>query len=543
MDIKTAAAYIRVSTEDQIEYSPDAQLRELREYASSHNMILDDRFVYADEGISGRKADKRPAFQEMIRTAKLKDHPFDVILVHKFDRFARSREDSVVYKSMLKRCGVDVISIKEPLAEGSYSGVMEAIYESFAEAYSINLGTEVKKGMTEKARRGEIQTAPPYGYMLAQATGNRQQATGYAVGVVIDRPPNAPPPQSPSVGADDHIGPSMRSASAPVWADDHIGPNPRTFVPHPIEAEYVREIFRRFASGEGLFPIAKWLTASGQRTHRGNAFENRTVEYILRNPVYVGKLRWNPARRSRRDFDDPEIIVADGHHEPLISMELWDACQKRMAEVKALHPYHGRPAGDRHHWLCGIVRCAACDSTLIWSKPYYLKCNNYVRGRCSHTQHIKAELLEQAVIAQLKAHVLEGPPPAARLIRLTGKVDSRLQLLRHQLDAVEKKQERLLEAYLNGADIPIPRYNEMTAAMNEEAAALRAELESLESSGAPSAAEQSASLRSQISATLATLESETATLAQKHEAAAALIEHCTFDKSTMLLSITYRLTV
>lgn len=521
MEIKTAAAYIRVSTEDQTEYSPDAQLRELREYAAAHSMILDDRFVYADEGISGRKADKRPAFQEMIRTAKLKDHPFDVILVHKFDRFARSREDSVVYKSMLKRCGVDVISIKEPLAEGSYSGVMEAIYESFAEAYSINLGTEVKKGMTEKARRGEIQTAPPYGYMLAQSPVASHQSPVQSL---------LSGEKAAQCGPDEGSPVPMPSAS-------------RTFVPHPIEAEYVREIFRRFAAGEGLLPIAKWLTASGQRTHRGNAFENRTVEYILRNPVYIGKLRWNPARRSRRDFDDPDIIVSDGHHEPLISMELWDACQKRMAEVKALHPYHGRPAGDRHHWLCGIVRCAACDSTLIWSKPYYLKCNNYVRGRCSHTQHIKAELLEQAVIAQLKAHVLEGPPPAARLIRLTGKVDSRLQLLRHQLDAVEKKQERLLEAYLNGADIPIPRYNEMTAAMNEEAAALRAELESLEASGAPSAAEQSASLRSQIAATLSTLESETATTAQKHEAAAALIEHCTFDKSSMLLSITYRLTL
>ena len=153
MDIKTAAAYIRVSTEDQTEYSPDAQLRELREYAAAHGMLLDDRFIYADEGISGRKADRRPAFMEMIRTAKLKEHPFDVVLVHKFDRFARSREDSVVYKAMLKRCGVDVVSIKEPIADGSYGGVMEAIYESFAEAYSINLGQEVKKGMTEKALR------------------------------------------------------------------------------------------------------------------------------------------------------------------------------------------------------------------------------------------------------------------------------------------------------------------------------------------------------------------------------------------------------
>ena len=53
MDIKTAAAYIRVSTEDQTEYSPDAQLRELREYAAAHGMLLDDRFIYADEGLPG----------------------------------------------------------------------------------------------------------------------------------------------------------------------------------------------------------------------------------------------------------------------------------------------------------------------------------------------------------------------------------------------------------------------------------------------------------------------------------------------------------
>lgn len=506
MDIKTAAAYIRVSTEDQTEYSPDAQLRELREYANAHSMILDDRFIYADEGLSGRKADRRPAFQEMIRTAKLKEHPFDVILVHKFDRFARSREDSVVYKSMLKRCGVEVISIKEPLAEGSYGGVMEAIYESFAEAYSINLGQEVKKGMTEKALRGEIQTAPPYGYMLS-----------------------AKPPISPEAIGDGDRRQAVEGS--------------RTFVPHPVEAEYVRELFRRFSAGEGLFTLAKWLTATGQRTHRGTPFENRTVEYILRNPIYIGKVRWNPAGRTRRDFDNPNIILADGHHEPLISQELWDQCQQRMAEVKAKWKYHGRPAGDRHHWLCGIVRCAACGSTLIWAKPYYLKCNNYVRGRCEHSQHIKAELLEQAVIAQLKAHVLAGPPPAARLVRLSSNADTRLSLLRRQLEAVEKKQNRLLEAYLNGADIPIPRYNEMSAAMEAEAVALRAELETLEVNTAPSAAEQSAALRAQIAATLATLESETATTAQKHDAATSLIDSCTFDKSSMLLTITYRLTI
>ena len=67
-------------------------------------------------------------------------------------------------------------------------------------------------------------------------------------------------------------------------------------VPIPEEAALVQSIFDRFIAGDGLFPIAKWLNDMGVRTHRGNRFENRTIEYILRNPVYIGKMRWNPRR-------------------------------------------------------------------------------------------------------------------------------------------------------------------------------------------------------------------------------------------------------
>jgi len=95
------ACYIRVSTDDQTEFSPDAQLRAIKEYAKRNNIVLTKEHIYIDEGISGKRADKRPAFQLMIATAKSKPKPFDVILVHKFDRFARSREDSVVNKSLL----------------------------------------------------------------------------------------------------------------------------------------------------------------------------------------------------------------------------------------------------------------------------------------------------------------------------------------------------------------------------------------------------------------------------------------------------------
>lgn len=99
--MKTVCAYIRVSTDSQEEYSPDAQIRLLKEYAASHDMTIID--IYQDLGISGRNADKRPQFQDMIAMAKSKEHPYDAILVWKFSRFARNQEESIVYKSLLKR--------------------------------------------------------------------------------------------------------------------------------------------------------------------------------------------------------------------------------------------------------------------------------------------------------------------------------------------------------------------------------------------------------------------------------------------------------
>ena len=159
-----AACYIRVSTEEQTEYSPEAQRRALDRYAQQHNMTILPEHVYIDAGISGRRAETRPAFMSMIAAAKLKPPPFSAILVHKFDRFARNREDSIIYKSMLRRqCGVQVISITEHLEDDRMSLILEAMLEAMAEYYSINLGDEVRKGMTEKARRGELQTVPPFG--------------------------------------------------------------------------------------------------------------------------------------------------------------------------------------------------------------------------------------------------------------------------------------------------------------------------------------------------------------------------------------------
>ena len=107
--MKNGALYIRVSTHMQDELSPDAQKRLLLDYAKANEIIVSEEYIFEEKGISGKKADKRPQFQQMIALAKTKPTPFDIILVWKFSRFARNQEESIVYKSLLKKQGVDVI--------------------------------------------------------------------------------------------------------------------------------------------------------------------------------------------------------------------------------------------------------------------------------------------------------------------------------------------------------------------------------------------------------------------------------------------------
>src|SRR4030042_1004755 len=101
------ALYARVSSDKQdVDLSISSQFKALREYAARNAHVILREFV--DEAESGRTSE-RPAFREMVATARRKPKPFDAILVWKYSRFARSREDSIVFKSMLRKNGVQVI--------------------------------------------------------------------------------------------------------------------------------------------------------------------------------------------------------------------------------------------------------------------------------------------------------------------------------------------------------------------------------------------------------------------------------------------------
>lgn len=483
---RTAAAYIRVSTEEQADQSPESQLIEIRKYAARNNYILPDNLVFVDEGISGKRSENRPAFQRMIGAAKEKPAPFDVILLWKFSRFARNQEESIVYKALLrKQCGVDVVSVSEQLPGGPFASLIERIIEWFDEFYSIRLSQEVKRTMTVKAGRGEFQSSPAFGYRARQEPGKK---------TVLE--------------------------------------------PIPEEAVLVQEIFRRFVAGDGFYVITRWLNAQGITTHRGNAFENRTVEYIIRNPVYVGKLRWTPTGRSRRDFANPDTIIADGEHEPIISQELFDAAQDQVAHIKAAWGYKARPTYELKDWLSGLVRCSECGATLVFQKPHYFKCNNYMKGRCKTSQNIRVDLLHRAVLTQLETDLQPSAPLSYAPTYLKAEQSGELPRLRTSLADLERRSARLLDAYLGGA-LDLEQFSAAKESLDASIFETKANITAAENSTA-SPEEATAILVGTIQTVLQTLTSPDVPLEDKNSALRSLVSSIVFDKAHMTLRINYR---
>ena len=262
-ELRVAAAYIRVSSDRQTELSPDSQISVIQKYAKDNGYILPKENIFRDDGISGSRADKRPEFIRLIAMSKEKPAPFDAILLWKFSRFARNQEESIYYKAQLRKKGIDVISVSEPIDDGAFGKLIERIIEWEDEYYLIRLSGEVKRSMTEKVERGQPVSIPPFGYDIEN----------------------------------------------------------KEFVINKEQAPLVQKIYADYINGKSAQRLAREFNALGIKTNRGNVWENRTIDYILQNPVYIGKIRWNTKHRTRRNYQDDGIIIREGHHEPIISVE------------------------------------------------------------------------------------------------------------------------------------------------------------------------------------------------------------------------------
>jgi hypothetical protein len=178
------------------------------------------------------------------------------------------------------------------------------------------------------------------------------------------------------------------------------------------KANIVREVFTLYSNGLKQREIAIMLGEKGIRTRYGKKPENRWVDYMLHNSCYIGKIRYTTDGTravSKRRLDNENIMVVDGHHEPLISMELWDKVQKMLETQKKAYTKHSRRSQPIDYMLKGLVRCSACGGTLACNgvksgkaQARCMQCCNYSRGSCQTSHSITIPKIEAAFIEGLK---------------------------------------------------------------------------------------------------------------------------------------------
>ena len=413
------AAYIRVSTDDQLDLSPDSQLDEIKKYAAANDIVLSPDYIFMEQdGRSGKKAENRPEFQRMISTAKVKPKPFDCILVWKFSRFARNQDESTFYKGMLrKKLGIDVVSVSEPIMEGMYGRLIEMIIEWQDEFYSYNLGVEVKRGMTKKAELKGYQIVPCLGYA--------------AVG------------------------------------------NGKPFVIVEDEYKIVEDIFRMYAL-ENLdrTAIARRLNAQGKKAKRGNPFEQRTIARILTNPFYNGTVSWNGisfqgSHETRQSVTDLYDICQER-----LKQEF------RPVKRRSISTCRHWLSGILKCSVCGATMSYNGGGK---SRPdAVFACWKYAKGLHKESCSVTVAKAERIVIRSLEKILETGNFEYDRIPRPASEQDSSQKVaIGVKLERLALKEERIRAAYENGID-SLEEYRTRKEQLLKERAELEAELASLE---------------------------------------------------------------
>ena len=255
-----AALYARVSSEEQVEgYSIDAQQRAFATLVKDKQWTVYQEYI--DEGKSARSDNitKRPAFKEMIEDAL--EHRYDVLIVHKLDRFARNLRLTLEYFDKLARAGVTLISISEQMDFSTPSGKVHlALLGAFAQYYSDNLSQETKKGWAERKEQGLYCGTLPFGEVKG--------ADGVPVPDVGDRK-------------------VLRNGSE-IIVRNYDG---------------LKMAFDLSVNGKSDKEIAIALNSEGYRTtgtHGPRPFSKDTVKNILKNRFYIGYSKDNNGWRKAK---------------------------------------------------------------------------------------------------------------------------------------------------------------------------------------------------------------------------------------------------
>lgn len=396
--INKAALYAMYSSDNQRSESIDAQLRAMQNYCQQNHILIVE--TYIDEAKSAT-TDHRPSFQKMIADSKY--HQFNIILVHKLDRFARNRYDSAVYKRELKKNGVSVYSVLEDLDDSPESIMMESMLEGMSEYYSQNLAREVMKGMRETA-------------LQCKHTGGK-------------------PPLGYDLNTDGKL------------------------IINQGEAEVVQQIFKMYLGNYSYSKMAEVLNKKGYRTKTGSLFRKNSFYSILRQEKYTGVYIWNRAsakqngmRNNHKSKALKDQVMIQGGCPNIISRSYFEEVQKKMQERA-----HGKAESKaRRYYMLGgkgFLQCGICGKSMTGTvrkshgKTYITyQCPSHKAKQCE-TKEVRADRLNLIVAQQLAELFFREDrlKDWENLFQSDIRDDPENKGLKNRIRGIDKKMENILQ--------------------------------------------------------------------------------------------------
>ena len=379
-----AVIYARYSSDNQREESIEGQIRECTAYAERNGITVVRHYI--DRALSA-KTDNRPDFQQMIRDSNKK--LFEIVLVWKFDRFARNRFDSANYKMILKKNNVHLISVMEPIAEGSQGILVETLLEGMAEYYSAELSEKVIRGQTENALKGKC-------------TGG----TG-TIGYKID-------------------------------AD-------KFYRIDPLISPLVLEAFQRYDNGEKIVEIMNYLNEKGVRNMLGGKLTCSSMNTMLKNRRYIGEL-------SFRDTVVPDAIPAIVPKDLFDRVQKRMEKNKRApARGKADEEY--LLTTKLFCGKCGALMFGESGTSATGRTYYYYKCATAKKKKGCNKKTVQKEWLENLVVQETMKLIQDDAviERIVQLVMdFQNQENTAIPLLEKQLREVDRKLDNLMKAIEEG---------------------------------------------------------------------------------------------
>lgn len=404
------ASYCRVSTdkEDQSN-SFAAQQRYFTQYIAAHPQ-WQLYAVYADQGITGTSAKKRPQFQQMIRDAHEKK--FQMILTKEVSRFSRNLLDTIAYTRTLKSLGVSVLFLTDGInTQDPDAELRLSIMASIAQEESRKTSARVKWGQTRQMERGVVFGRSLLGYDVIEGKLSVNQGG----------------------------------------------------------AQLVQRIFHMYGVEKlGSSQIARILDQEGIHTPSGAShWSPGYIVKILKNEKYAGDLvqkkSYTPdylTHKKETNRGEEPLIVLSGHHTPIISRKLWNQVQVELKE-RGKHNKHGHSV---HHALSGKIICGVCGRPFVARQKKTSDGSALLRWSCSRAARFGAthgcgigKLLrdddaKNMVIQALTALNLDEDAILDGLAQRINEKGDPAQCQRWQAEKTRlcKKKEAAMDAYFSG---------------------------------------------------------------------------------------------